>query len=142
MENTSLVQSSQLFLAGITRRLLQFVELLSDLVSAVDGATGAIFLDEDGEAVQWYPPDESELLRLKAAYLAVVVQSFRTSTARLGLGRMARMAVQYQGAQFAIAEIEEGGYFLVLELRPSANLAQCSGRLASAVAGLQQEIGS
>jgi predicted regulator of Ras-like GTPase activity (Roadblock/LC7/MglB family) len=120
---------------------LQFVEMLGDLVRAIEGARGAIFLDADGEAVQWYPADESDRLRLRAAYLAVVVRSFRTSIARLELGGMSHLVIQYQKSQFVIEEIEEGGYFLVLELSSSANLAQCASRLVPAVATFRREIG-
>ncbi|HEY6328561.1 MAG TPA: roadblock/LC7 domain-containing protein [Blastocatellia bacterium] len=116
-----------------------FAKVLRELVRAVDGARGAIFLDGEGEAVQWYSVSDSERLRLRAAYLAVVVQSYRASSAKLSLGKALSLVVQYQAAQFVIEEID-GGYFLVLELGPSANLAQCAGRLAPAVATLRREI--
>ena len=118
---------------------MQFSQLLSDLVRAVDGARGAVFLADDGEAVEWYPAGESDRLRLRAAYLAVVVQSCRGSISRLDLGGIKKLIVQYQSAQFVIEEIE-GSYFLVLELGPSANLAQCAGSLVPAVANLRREI--
>jgi predicted regulator of Ras-like GTPase activity (Roadblock/LC7/MglB family) len=116
-----------------------FAKVLRDLVRAVDGAQGAIFLDGEGEAVQWYTISDSDRLRLRAAYLAVVVQSYRASSAKLGFGKSLSLIVQYQTAQFVIEGIDDV-YFLVLELGPSANLAQCAGRLAPAIATLRSEI--
>jgi predicted regulator of Ras-like GTPase activity (Roadblock/LC7/MglB family) len=118
---------------------LQFLDILVDLVQSVEGASGAIFLDGDGEAVQWYPPLDADRLRLRAAYLAVVVKAFRLSSEKLRLGAIRALVVQYEGAQFVIEEIE-GGYFLVLEMSPSANIAQGIGRIAPTVSSLRREI--
>jgi len=44
--------------------------LLNELVSSVEGATGAIIVAVDGEAVGWGVSSFSERLRLRGAYAA------------------------------------------------------------------------
>lgn len=116
-----------------------FELLLKELVNEIDGADGAIFMDSEGEAVQWYSRGDSELLRLRAAYLTVPLQSCRLSAARLGLGRIKHLVIEYQGAWF-ITEDLESGYFFVLQMISSANLAQALERIQPAVTSLRQEI--
>jgi predicted regulator of Ras-like GTPase activity (Roadblock/LC7/MglB family) len=116
-----------------------FEVILQELVSSVEGATGAILLDADGEAVRWYTLGSSERLRLRAAYIAVAVQSCRTSSARLRIGPINHLIIQYDGASFLVKELEEG-YFFALELNSSANLGQALNRIQPAVASLRQEM--
>jgi len=116
-----------------------FESILKEVVLAVDGATGAIFLDTGGEAVQWYSRGDSDQLRLRAAYLAVLVQTSRSSCSRLNLGNVSQILLEYQGA-WLISEEVDSSYFVMLELENSANLAEASSRLNLATAGLRQEI--
>lgn len=116
-----------------------FETLLRTLVDQVEGADGAIFLDSDGEAVQWYATGDGGILRLRAAYLAVPLRSFRTSAGLLGLGRISYLIAQYQGAWFVIEELD-GGYFFILQLSSGANLAQALDCIGPAVAALREEI--
>jgi len=116
-----------------------FESILKDAVLAVDGATGAIFLDNAGEAVQWYARGDSERLKLRAAYLAVLVQTCRSSCSKLNLGTISQIVLEYEGAWLLTEQID-AGYFMVLELASSANLAKALSRLSLATAFLRQEI--
>ena len=75
------------------------------------GATGAILLESAGEAVQWHNADESqsERLRLRSAYVAVVLQNSRALAARTLMGEGSRWVMQYDGASF-IAQMIERDY--------------------------------
>ena len=64
---------------------MPFIAILKELVSSVDGAEGAIVIEADGEAVQWYATGDEDLLRLRAAYVALAAQACRETAARLGL---------------------------------------------------------
>lgn len=108
-------------------------------MSGLDGATGAAFLDGDGEAVEWYSKDDPDRLRLKGAYLAVLVQAGRNSAKRLRMGALTGFIVDYEGALCLIEEIE-GGYFFLLEMCSWANLAQARRRVLPVVDSLRQEI--
>ncbi|HKF54039.1 MAG TPA: roadblock/LC7 domain-containing protein [Blastocatellia bacterium] len=118
---------------------MSFESILKEVVLGVDGATGAIFLDNGGEAVQWYCKVESDRLRLRAAYLAVVVQTCRSSCARLNLGAVSQTVLEYEGARLILEEID-ASYFIVLELSSSANLAKAMTRLSTATMSLRREI--
>ena len=118
---------------------MPFRELLKQLVESVEGASGAILLESAGEAVQWHCTDESqaERLRLRSAYVAVVLQNSRALAARALMGEGVRLVMQYDGASFIVQMIERD-YFVVLELDPWANIAEAIYRLQPAVERLRR----
>jgi predicted regulator of Ras-like GTPase activity (Roadblock/LC7/MglB family) len=116
-----------------------FKTLLKELVSSVEGATGAIFLASDGEAVQWYSDDDGERLRLRGAYITVALQECRALAARLTLGGVRYLVLEYESASFIVQELDRG-YFVVLELESSANIGQALFRTQPVVALLRREI--
>ena len=111
---------------------MPFASLLKKLVSSVDGATGALILESDGEAVQWYSRTDAERLRLRSAYLVNVLQSCRAATDRLNLGGIGHLVVSYDGATFVIQEVGSGYYF-VLEISSESNIALAVHRLKQAL---------
>jgi len=113
--------------------------LLKQLVESVEGATGAILLESAGEAVQWHNADESqsERLRLRSAYVAVMLQNSRAVAARTAVGEAARLVMQYDAATF-VAQVIERDYFVVLELDPWANIAEAIYRLQPTVDRLRR----
>lgn len=113
--------------------------MMEELVESVEGAQGAIFLDKDGEAVQWYPEVDDNRLCLRGAYMAVVVQSCRRSVEKLGLGKIRHLLFEYEDARFVIEEVDEA-YFVLLELSSSANLGQALERIQMTVAKVREEI--
>jgi predicted regulator of Ras-like GTPase activity (Roadblock/LC7/MglB family) len=119
-----------------------FRELLKQLVDSIEGASGAILLESAGEAVQWYAVDESrvERLRLRSAYVAVVLQNSQLLAKRTEAGEVAHLVLQYDGASF-IAQAVERDYFVVLELYPRANIGQAIYRLQTIIEGLRQAVG-
>ncbi|HLG14800.1 MAG TPA: roadblock/LC7 domain-containing protein [Blastocatellia bacterium] len=118
---------------------MPFKALLMELVSAVEGAEGAIFMDAEGEAVQWHARGDAERLRLRAAYIAVVLQTARASVRRLELGSIGHLVVEYEGARFVVSELGRD-YLLLLELNKSSNVAEALFRIQPAAARLRQEV--
>jgi len=118
-----------------------FRELLKQLVESVEGASGAILLESAGEAVQWHSTDESqsERLRLRSAYVAVVLQNSRALAARTLMGEGSRLVMQYDGASFIVQMIERD-YFVVLELSLWANVAEAIYRLQPTVERLRHAL--
>jgi predicted regulator of Ras-like GTPase activity (Roadblock/LC7/MglB family) len=114
--------------------------LLKELVSSVEGATGAIILADDGEAVQWYSlSNGSERLRLRAAYVAVVMRAFRGSASRAGLGSLLNLVVEYDGANLVAQEIDDD-CLVVLELRVGTNIGHAIYRVQTSRDRLRHEI--
>ncbi|HKP13986.1 MAG TPA: hypothetical protein VJZ91_17825 [Blastocatellia bacterium] len=117
---------------------MPFQKLLKQLVDGIEGASGAILLESAGEAVQWHVVDEStvERLRLRSAYVAVVLQNSQTVASRADAGEVAHLVLQYDGASF-IAQAVERDYCVVLELCAGANIGQAIYHLQAAIEGLR-----
>lgn len=89
--------------------------------------------------MQSYAMDSGERLRLRGAYVALVLKSCRATALRARLGTLNCLVLQYAGASFLAHEIDHD-CFLVLELCPSANIGQALFRLKPAVENLRAEI--
>ena len=113
--------------------------LLKELVLNVYGATGAIILETDGEAVQWYALCDVGRLRLRAAYVAVVLQACRAANNRAKLGATKHLIIKYDGSSFVALDLNED-CFLILELTASANVGQALHRLESVASELRIQI--
>ena len=113
--------------------------VLSNLVSDVEGATGAIILAADGEAVQWHTTADGEQLRLRGAYIAVAVQTYRDSAARKELGAMRALVLEYDGSSFVAHEIDYD-CFVAIELAADANIGKAMFRLGPAATALRSEL--
>ena len=113
--------------------------ILSKLVSDVEGATGAIILAADGEAVQWHAKTDGEQLRLRGAYVAVTVQTYRESIARKELGAMRGLVLEYEGSGFVAREIDHD-CFIAIELDAAANIGEAMFRLGPAATKLRNEL--
>lgn len=121
------------------RCLMPFKALLKELVESVQGASGAMLLESDGEAVQWYTEMEVERLRLRGAYIALVLQGGSRAITRAELGDTGCTILQYDGASFLGQQVERD-YFLVLELDSSANMGQAIHRIQPTVASIRRAL--
>jgi len=119
--------------------LLSIDSLLKKLVAQVEGATGAIVLEADGEAVQWYTIDDSDRLRLRSAYVAVVLKASQAPASRAALGDLRSLLLKYDCSCLVVREIESD-CFVVLELGPSANISEALFRLDPIIRELRGEI--
>jgi hypothetical protein len=118
---------------------LPFTAILKELVDNVDGAEGAIFLEADGEAVQCFAKGDVELLKLKAAYVALTTQLCRDVSLKAELTTRGTVLIAYEGASFLVDELTNG-YMVMLEMQPLANLGQAMHKIKSTSAKLQKEL--
>ncbi len=118
---------------------MPFKALLEKLVSSVEGGRGAIFLDSNGEAVQWWTEDDGDRLQLRAAYIAVVFEASRATARRLQKENVSQLMIAYDGAQFVVEQIEQD-YLIILELGLDANLGQAILHMQPVVESLRREI--
>jgi predicted regulator of Ras-like GTPase activity (Roadblock/LC7/MglB family) len=126
-------------LTNHTEVRVPFKALLKELVSSVEGATGAIFLASDGEPVQSYSETDVERLQLRGAYVTVVWKGCRASAGRLMVKDIGHLVLEYDGAIFIVQELNPG-YFVLLELDSSANIGQAIYRIQPVVCHLRREI--
>jgi hypothetical protein len=95
-------------------------------------------MEADGEAVQWFPSD-GERLRLRGAYIAVVMKACRATAVRAKLSDSRCLTVAYDGASFVAQEIDRD-CLVVLELRPLTNIGKAQFQLNPVVERLRREI--
>lgn len=98
------------------------IDNLLEELATIEGATGAILLEGAGEAIRWHSPN-AERLRLRGAYVGVVLKSCRATAVRAKLGGLSCLTLAYDGAGFIAQDIDDD-CFVVLELSPTA----CVGR--------------
>ena len=118
---------------------MPFTAILKELVENVDGAEGAIFLEADGEAVQWFSKSDVDLLKLRAAYVALTTHLCRDITGKVNLPIKGVMLIAYAGASFLVNELENG-YMIMLELAPLANVGQAIYKIKATSEKLQKEL--
>jgi predicted regulator of Ras-like GTPase activity (Roadblock/LC7/MglB family) len=101
-----------------------FTELLSDLVSRVDGALGAAFIDSYGEAVQCVAADgDEDHVKLMGAYQGIALGTSRGITSQLEAGEVDYCFTAYENAAFLVKALDHD-YFLMLILSPEANVGK------------------
>jgi len=105
-----------------------FTNLLRGLVSSVEGATGALVVAADGEAVQWHSRTDDERLRLRSAYLVNALQGYRAATIRMNVGELGHLVISYDGASFVVHALNLD-YYLLLEMDSLANVARAVYRI-------------
>lgn len=103
--------------------------LLADLVLSVEGATGAIVLDADGEAVGLHSA-AGERTRLRGAYVSLMLRDRRASQALDQLGSMRGLVIEYEGASLVAKQIDDD-CIVVLELALFTNISEAMFRLES-----------
>ncbi len=118
---------------------MPFTAILKELVEHVDGAEGAIFLEADGEAVQWFSKSDVDLLKLRAAYIALTARLCRDVIRRVELTTKGTMLIAYEGASFLVYELENG-YMIMLEMKPLANIGQAIYQIKSTSEKLKKEL--
>ena len=118
-----------------------FSELLSQLLANVDGAIGAAFIDNYGEAVQMcsMPGSDDEYIHLMGAYQGIVLQTSRNVIKQLDAGSIDYYFASYENASFLVKALEEN-YFLLLTLTPEANIGQGIYRIRRAADAFNSEI--
>ena len=114
--------------------------LLAGLVSSVEGATGAIVLDADGEAVGVHSA-EGERTRLRGAYVSLMLRDRRASAALDQLGTMRGLVIEYEGASLVPKQIDDD-CIVMLELALFANISEALFRLESSAQLLRRELTS
>ena len=112
--------------------------LLTELVSSIEGATGAIVLDGEGEAVVWHSND-NERTRLRGAYVSLMLRDRRASPALDQLGKMRCLVIEYEGASLVALQVDDDCVVL-LELALFANISEAMFRLESAARMLRRKL--
>lgn len=93
---------------------MPFNYLLTNLLVDVPAAVGAIFLDEEGEAVEWVTRHGDPFeLKLEGAYHSIFRRRLETLSATLGSGALMSYALAGEKLT-ALTRVLPGGYYVVL----------------------------
>jgi hypothetical protein len=118
---------------------MPFQYVLTNLLVDVPEAVGAIFVDDEGEAVEWVSSDAGDPyhLKLEGAYHAIFQRFLATEGIVSETGRLQSYILK--GRELVtLTELLPGGYYVVLVAHRAASLALARhhlGRAARAIAG-------
>jgi predicted regulator of Ras-like GTPase activity (Roadblock/LC7/MglB family) len=118
-----------------------FTTMLTELVSGVDGAIGAAFIDNYGEAVQSFtaPGHDDEYLKLMGAYQGIALQTSQNVLKQLDAGSVDYYLAAYDNASFLVKALK-ANYFILLALSPEANYGQGIYRVRRVAEAFDREI--
>jgi predicted regulator of Ras-like GTPase activity (Roadblock/LC7/MglB family) len=113
-------------------------KILGKLITSVDGARAAIFLDNDGEAIA-LSGEFTVDVKLLGAWKEIHLDHIKEITGRLGLGTVHAVLFSLDEGNELIAPVLND-YCLLLLLSPYANLHGAMAGLRTAIDELTVEI--
>jgi predicted regulator of Ras-like GTPase activity (Roadblock/LC7/MglB family) len=126
-------------LIGREGQIVPFKRILTELVNAVPGATGAILVDWEGEAVEQFCHFDEFEMKVIGAHKGIILTRLRALHDGLQLGELEDFMITAGNQKHLVAPVGPE-YFLVMTMERSAlsGLAQRMARLA--VDQLKKEI--
>lgn len=118
---------------------MPFQAILSRLVSEVDGAIGAMFLDWEGESVDLVGSPRKYDMQLMGAYQGIFLNHLKRFTDDMALGDITFFKLEFRGAEFFNAVLADG-YYLSLATEPGVVEGVAWRRLEQARRLLNSEI--
>jgi predicted regulator of Ras-like GTPase activity (Roadblock/LC7/MglB family) len=119
-----------------------FRELLTEVVSGVDGALGAILMGSDGlpvEQVAAGAAGEAADIETIAMELSVLVREVRKVTGQLNAGEAEELMIRGAGLT-ALVRVVTAEYFVALALRPEASVGKGRFLLRRAAPKLREQL--
>ena len=113
-------------------------QILGDLVASVRGASAALFVDGDGEAIV-EAGDAGKDIKLLGAWKEIHLDRIKEITDRLGLGAVNAVLFSLDEGNELIAPVGPD-YCLILFMSPYADLRGALEQLAKAIELLQKDI--
>ncbi len=113
-------------------------QILKDLITSVNGARAAIFLDGDGESIA-LAGETSVDMRLVGAWKELELDRLKAITGRLGLGGIHAVLFSKDDGNELVVPIGEE-YCLLLFLSALSNLQEALARLKEAMKLLEKDI--
>ena len=105
---------------------------LAELVTQVDGAFGAVLVDNDGEAVSFFalpgPPEPGvcegeERVKLIGAYQIITLRACRRLARQFGASALKHLVCRFETSIIIIKALD-GNYALMLAMREDSNVGR------------------
>ena len=113
-------------------------QILGNLVSAVKGASAAIFLDGDGEFIAQSGETDRDI-KFLGAWKEIHLDQIKDITQRLGLGNVRAVLFSHEDGNELLAPVATE-YCLLLFLSPYADMKNAMSELTSAIEKLKEDI--
>ena len=114
-----------------------FKEILKKAVAGTPGATGAIFVDWEGEAVDYFFLGKDDEIKLVGAHHGILMNLLSDAAKNTAQGRVLGMIYTAEDAKVVVQPVKDG-YLLVMLLAVQAN-AGIALRAARRTAGILKE---
>ena len=119
---------------------MPFQYLLTNLLVDIPGAQGAIFLDSEGEAVEFVSQRATPYeLKLEGAYHGIFLRKAGRLSKLMGGGELERLSIAGKQMQ-VISRALKGGYYLVVVMEPGTSFALASHAMQRTSEDLNREI--
>lgn len=119
---------------------MPFQYLLTNLLVDVPGAEGAIFLDYEGEAVEFVTRRATPYeLKLEGAYQGIFLRRLQALAALLDGGEVQRLAITGSHLQ-VMGQVLRGGYYLLLVMGTGTPVSLATKALERTSEALNREI--
>lgn len=115
-----------------------FDKILQDLIASVPGASAAIFLDGEGEAIAT-AGDGKQDIRFQGAWKEIHLDHIKEITDRLGLGTVRAVLFSLDQGNELLAPVS-GEYCLLLFLSSFADIRNARDELGKAIELLKKEL--
>jgi predicted regulator of Ras-like GTPase activity (Roadblock/LC7/MglB family) len=116
-----------------------FADILTDLVHAVPGALGAVFVDWEGEMVEQVAGTSGEDLKLLGAHWAIAYYQTKTALDNQGLGPADEVLLRFERQQILVRRVTDE-YLVIMAIGPDASLGRTRHLLQLAGQRLRSEM--
>ncbi|PYQ61591.1 MAG: GTPase-activating protein [Acidobacteria bacterium] len=103
---------------------MSFHSILREMLQSTPGAIGAVFLDQEGEAVETWAESVFDIgpegLRAIGAYEGIFLSDLKRASERMAAGKLQRLTIEFEHAKVLSCDLKEG-YYLVLVVASDAN---------------------
>jgi len=113
-------------------------QIIADLITSVRGASAAIFVDGDGEAIA-QGGDAKKDIKLVGAWKEIHLDRIKDITGRLGLGSVKAVLFSLDEGNELIVPVEPD-YCLILFMSPYTDIRLAMTELDKAIVLLQKDI--
>jgi len=113
--------------------------ILNNLLSSVNGAEAAIFLDGDGESISQAGKLNNDM-KLLGAWKEIHLDRIKEISGRLGLGTIQAVLFSLEDGNELVAPVA-GEYCLMLFLSAYASMQEAMAELSKAIELLKRDIG-
>lgn len=122
------------------RPMTSFAAILRRVVDSTPGAVAAVFVDEEGEAVDVAGEGETIDVMLAGAHLGVLLARFDAAHEKAGAGRVQELRLVATRAQYVTRPLGHG-YHVTVMLEPVATIPKLVEALDEAAVQLRLEAG-